>query len=121
MSLRGRTFIAVAVVLWALALSAPVRADNGGRRGEGGEGGDRFRAPTADQREFIRQRREQRREDGPAAGESMRERWQQLAPEEREQIRAQRRNFRQLSPEERQQLRRDVLEANRGGRGERWR
>lgn len=115
LTLRRWLLLAVTCILAAPALAEPA-AGLPGKRGEeppaASEG--RWRDLTPEQREFIRQRHQER--DAAADREARRERWREMSPAEREQHRELHRQIRQLSAEERQQLRRDILEANRDDR-----
>ena len=107
----------VMMILCAAFGGQTVRAEPGdGRHGPAAD------APPA-QWQILRERHEIRRdirEDGMIVERRhvMRERWQQISPEDRQKWLDQRRQMRQLTPEERQQLRRDILEANRPPREE---
>lgn len=110
---------------------APVLADSAGggdfRRGDGRSApAEGFRQASPEQAQFLRVRRDARRDGDvdaalPDRREAQRERWQQGASDERQKLIEQHRTARQLSPEERRQLRRDILEANRGSREDRGR
>lgn len=97
-----RAWIAAAIALaGGLLLSAPAQADP--------RGGQRWDRQNDNNAWGWRERRE----DAGDRRDERRERWQQMTPDERQQVQ-ERRRMRQMSPEERQRLRRDILEANRG-------